>query len=204
MSIVALKKKSRRYIDPISKGGNFSLNGGHRSVGVVGITNLGLYTNKYGATCCTSNDSTIIKSSTMNTKGMLARKFVNCNNNCPKNWVQPITPIDLEQGQYIKIKSHQISGYKINNIPNIKSSCDTDCKVKIKNDYHKNAKCAISSSEYMKGKFMKKNCLPTPKCKQHFPSGKIQSQCKTNVLNADAAKSAGLLPSNWMNCTDPC
>ena len=40
MSLATLKKKSRIYKAPISAGGSFSINGGHRNVGVVGQTNL--------------------------------------------------------------------------------------------------------------------------------------------------------------------
>ena len=42
MSIVALKRNSRRFLAPISGRGHdgFSLVGGHRNIGVVGPTNL--------------------------------------------------------------------------------------------------------------------------------------------------------------------
>ena len=95
MSIVALKRKSRHYKARISGQGKdgFSLNGGHRNQGWVGqgvrgrsLTgtpyrgvapmgnggHLGRYvkkiSNRSGSQCCT-NDSSIIKRSTMNNMG---------------------------------------------------------------------------------------------------------------------------------------
>ena len=95
MSLVTLKRKSRRFKAPISGRGTngFSLNGGLRSQGWVGQTNIGranIGTSFRGAFpmgnggCCggyvintqnsggsRTNDPDIIKRSTMNTKGLI-------------------------------------------------------------------------------------------------------------------------------------
>jgi len=75
MSIVALKRNSERYINPIShnQGKNgFALNGGLRNVGWVGQTSL----SRIGSTSsfCISQDPTIVKKSTQNTLGHLSAK----------------------------------------------------------------------------------------------------------------------------------
>jgi len=99
MSLSVLKKKSRRFQARVSgKGKNgFSLNGGHRNIGSVGVTNLaksvtrtrfrgalpmgaGSKQGKYpvvvsnSGSCC-NNDASIIKKSVLNTKGMLHTSY---------------------------------------------------------------------------------------------------------------------------------
>ena len=100
MSINVLKRKSKRYFDPVSGQGKngFSLVGGHRNIGVVGPTNLGksvtrtpfrgpnpmghgTKNGKYpiviqnSGSCCT-NDSSIIKKTVKNTHGMIEKRFL--------------------------------------------------------------------------------------------------------------------------------
>ena len=59
MSIVALKRNSRRFQVPVSANG-FSLNGGHRNQRIFGNTNLSALTNgQYNY--CSGNDPTIVK-----------------------------------------------------------------------------------------------------------------------------------------------
>jgi hypothetical protein len=99
MSINVLKRKSKRYFEPISGQGKngFSLVGGHRNIGVVGPTNLGksvtrtpfrgpnpmghgTKNGKYpmnihnSGSCCT-NDPDIIKTTVKNTHGMIEKRF---------------------------------------------------------------------------------------------------------------------------------
>ena len=90
MSIVALKRKSRRFQAPISgnKTDGFSLNGGYRNKGSVGQTNLA---RQHTHNCC-SNDPNIIKRSTMNTKGFIdasikhpTNAFLESNKTCIAN-----------------------------------------------------------------------------------------------------------------------
>ena len=78
MSIVALKRKSKRFITPIShfnptlgnKNG-FALNGTLRNVGWVGQTNL---SRSSTASRCIAEDNTIVKKSTQNTLGHLSAR----------------------------------------------------------------------------------------------------------------------------------
>jgi len=96
MSIVALKRNSRRYKAHVSGIGSqgFSLNGGHRNHGAVGPTNLGRSVTRTrfrgaepmgnGGCCgqyvrnvsnsgsCCTNDPGIIKQSSKNTKGLIS------------------------------------------------------------------------------------------------------------------------------------
>ena len=96
MSIVALKRNSRRFQDPVSAHG-FSLNGTRRNIGSVGPTNLaksvtrtpfrGALPMGHGGCCgaypvqihnsgsCSVNDPTIVKLSTKNTLGHIYESF---------------------------------------------------------------------------------------------------------------------------------
>jgi hypothetical protein len=130
MSIAVLKRKARRYIDPVSANG-FSLNGGHRNIGQVGVTNLaksvtrtpfrgnipmghGGHNGKYdvaiynSGSCC-NNDPSIVKLSTKNTLGHIYDTFKypicpnsNCGKGSQQNWVQDYRAENFEQSDYIK------------------------------------------------------------------------------------------------------
>jgi hypothetical protein len=129
MSIVALKRNSRRFQVPISANG-FALNGTRRNIGSVGQTNLAKSVTRTpfrGAapmghgTCCGSypkiisnsgsccvNDPTIIKKSTKNTLGHIYEsiKYPVCDNgNCAQGsqstWVKNMTAENNSQGFYI-------------------------------------------------------------------------------------------------------
>jgi hypothetical protein len=131
MSIVALKRNSRRFIVPISgkdsKG--FSLVGGHRNIGVVGPTNLaksvtrtpfrgiapmgnggslGSYVVSVSnsGSCCT-NDAEIIKNTVKNTSGMIAEKYKWLNGTYPNWWVQDTSPLKHSQGAHIIKKQEE-------------------------------------------------------------------------------------------------
>lgn len=128
MSIVALKRNSKRFINPISgkdKNG-FSLVGGHRNIGSVGPTNLaksvtrtpfrgiapmgnGGSLGKYvinvsnSGSCCT-NDPEIIKNSVKNTSGMISTKYKWLNGTYPNWWVQDMLPQNHSQSSFIDKK----------------------------------------------------------------------------------------------------
>ena len=130
MSIVVLKRNSRRYKARVSGVGSqgFSLNGGHRNQGGVGTTNLARSVTRtpfrgaepmgHGGCCgsyirnisnsgsCCVNDSGIVKLSNKNTKGLLLsnQNPTNCNSesSCPTNWVQDTSPLNFSQGTHIK------------------------------------------------------------------------------------------------------
>jgi len=129
MSIVALKRNSRRFQVPISADG-FSLNGGHRNIGQVGSTNLAKSVTRtpfrgaipmghggklgtypvaiYNSGSCCTNDSAIVKLSTKNTKGHIYEAFKypicpagNCGKGSQQNWVQDTSAENFSQGLYI-------------------------------------------------------------------------------------------------------
>jgi hypothetical protein len=109
MSIVALKRNSRRFQVPVSANG-FSLNGGYRNQRVIGNTNLSALTNGNN-NICSVNDPSIVKTSTKNTKGYIYSTvlFPTCPvTGCPDglnrrvNWVKNFAPEDHSAGQYIK------------------------------------------------------------------------------------------------------
>jgi surface protein len=139
MSIVTLKKNSKRFQDKISgKQQGFSLNGGYRNQGWIGQDTLGrhiAYTpfrgiapighggtnghyviNVVEGGSNSSNDPTIIKRSTMNTKGHLFSTVdyptsifnTSCSSNkCNTIWVKKFCPEQRSQGIYISEKSQK-------------------------------------------------------------------------------------------------
>ena len=106
MSIVALKRNSRRFIVPISANG-FSLNGGHRNQRPIGDTNLSALYNGQNA-ICSANDPAIVKPSVKNTKGLIYSTVLfptcstgSCSIGGQSNWVKNFSPEDHSAGQYI-------------------------------------------------------------------------------------------------------
>lgn len=221
MSIVALKKNSRRFIDPISGGsGPFALNGCRRNIGQVGPTNLGSYTNKNGAVKgvagCIFNDDTVVKKSVMNTRGMLTTRMLCTNPNdlsCYKNWVTPMGSEHFSQGEYLKNKSrHSLSvrndssdfnaGIKTcvadnNNNSNTNLYKKNWLNKKQPSTYAKDLKVATSYDQYMKDKLMKKNCLP-PRCatQKYFPVYIHNGGCNPNITTMSNAISLGYIKDN--------
>lgn len=200
MSIATLRKKTMNgnpRISPISGNSEstFSINGTRRNSGIVGKTNLARNLN-YGENCKTcTNDSNIIKSSVINTKGMLALKKINCpiNGTCikPLQWVQPIDTGYNKfntQSQYIERKHSEsacnvdLSNNKINSI------CNNNCEHKyigtrnvFRGSYTKQSNTAITQEEYIKTRYLKKNCIPVPENKKatlsHFPPNVNNDNC---------------------------
>ena len=140
----------------------FALNGTRRISGIVGQTNLQQNRN-IKMSCCT-NDSNVIKPSVKNTKGMLSVKYCKMNYDTICNVVQPTETIS--QTQYIKEK---YIGCSDQNIQQINAQCHNSCKNKFKGSYTKSPIGAISHSEYIKGRVLKKKAfLPSP-CMPSFP-----------------------------------
>ena len=184
MSIVALKRKSRRFLVPISANG-FSLNGGYRNQRAIGDTNLSALTaGQYNI--CSANDPSIAKPSVKNTKGYLYSNYIypTCNNgDCgagtQSNWVKNFSPEDRSQGVYIidtvKAGSAVCVTEKIDS--GASNPCIPACG-KIRSYYiggkrfyttfnAKNSgeygQGAISAGEYLAAGLLKWNGLPTPK-----------------------------------------
>jgi len=167
MSIVAMKRKSRGANKPISSG-VFSLNGGYRTVGIMGQTNL----MRSQKSCC-SNDSSVIKISTKNTAGHISSAFTHpiCpDGNCPTISAKSYTPENQSQGIYIEnlvkiIHRHHCDGTTVSNA--VVDGCVDGCNHSVyiggrkilRNHYTKDLNHDMSSEEYMRTRLMKKNCL---------------------------------------------
>ena len=248
MSIVALKRNSRRFQDPISAHG-FSLNGGHRNIGRVGVTNLAKSVTRtpfrgdipmghggnnghyqvsiYNSGSCSSNNPNIIKLSTKNTKGHIFESFkypVCANGNCGKgsqeNWVQDFSAENFSQGVYIHNVISANGSCVVNKnellLAEMPAKCpqtvnnmgyQTQCKAgayhiggkKYYQEYYakSNGSGAMQSSDYMRSLLQKRNCLPTPPNRQHFPPNVNHGGCDVNALTPAEAIEVGLLPKDW-------
>ena len=185
MSIVALKRNSKRFIVPVSAHG-FSLNGGHRNQRVIGNTNLSALTTGQERGCCPYNDPSIVKNSTKNTKGYLYSTVIYPT--CPAgakpaannqaNYYKNFSPEDHSQGVYIIDKVKTGSAVCVTKKTNSGASnpCLPDCAVR---SYHIGGKRfyttfnaknsgeygqgALTAGEYLAAGLLKYNCLPTPK-----------------------------------------
>jgi len=130
MSIVALKRNSRRFQAPISANG-FYLNGTRRNIGYVGQNSFGHSVTRTpfrgakpmgnGGCCgtypieihnsgdCCTNDPNIVKLSTKNTKGHIYDRFIypvcangDCGKGSQSNCVKNTTALNNSQGVYIE------------------------------------------------------------------------------------------------------
>ena len=224
MSEATLKRKSQRVKNTISgkdKNG-FSLNGGYRNKGWVGQENFF----RPDRTSCT-NDPNIIKRSTINTNGLILSRikfptsvFTKCSTSysCIRNWVKNFK--DNSQSEYIrklKIKSICNDDILCQIDPDTcLTVCDIDhcepCSSKshfigtrkiITNMITKNInRGAISSSDYTSGFLHKRQCLPTPPCKQHFPMAFNHNGCDINYLTPQHAIRSRVLPPDWGTCIE--
>ena len=200
MSIVALKRNSRRFQVPISADG-FSLNGGHRNQRVIGNTNLSALTNGKN-NICSVNDPSIVKTSTKNTKGYIYSTllFPTCpNSTCSDgvNWVKNFVPEDHSAGQYIKdiVISNAALCVTTKTDSGTPDSCKPDCKARsyhiggkrfyttynAKNSGKPYQQGAITAGEYLKAgllKYKKYNCGVTPETIAPIPAALLNSGCK--------------------------
>lgn len=199
MSIVALKRNSRRYTNPISGRGHdgFSLVGGHRNIGVVGQTNLGRSVTRtpfrgnapmgHGGCCgnyvinicnsgsCCTNDPSIIKPTVKNTAGMIDTKYKWMSGTYPNWWVQDTSPLNFSQGMFIEKLKADAAG-RCGEVLSTNAGTSTDSDVQWINGIPhctkllaKDPKAAVSSGEYMSSGLLKSKCLPPPPSKQPFP-----------------------------------
>jgi hypothetical protein len=198
MSIVALKRNSRRFQVPISANG-FSLNGGYRNQRLIGDTNLSALTNSQERTCCPTNDPSIVKLSTKNTKGYLYStvKYPTCQNgNCgtasQSNWVKDFSPENRSQNMYIvnTVKAGSAVCVTEKTDSGANNPCLPDCGIR---SYHIGGKRfyttfnaknsgeygqgAISAGEYLSAGLLKYNCLPTPDALAPSPPALLNSGC---------------------------
>jgi hypothetical protein len=206
MSIVALKRNSRRFLVPVSANG-FSLNGGYRNQRAIGNTNLSALTNASN-NICSANDPAVVKLSTKNTKGYLY-STVNYPT-CPfgsgavpltnqANWVKNFSPEDRSAGVYITDVVHASAAVCVTEKEDSGENhpCRPDCQAR---SYHiggkrfyttYNAKNsgeygqgAISAGEYLTAgllKYQKYNCNTTVKSIAPKPPALLNGTCsRTN------------------------
>jgi hypothetical protein len=204
MSIVALKRNSKRFQVPISstpKG--FSLNGGHRNQRSIYSTNLSALTNAQSNLCIgDGNDSSIVKTSAKNTKGYLYSSvyFPTCppGQTCGSvnnvNWVKNFSPEDHSAGQYIVDKVQASAAACVNDVSN-NDAVVVCCKAR---SYHIGGKRfytvyndktttdylqyqgAISAGEYLKAgllKYKKYDCDTTIQSIAPLPEALSNSGC---------------------------
>jgi hypothetical protein len=204
MSIVAMKRKSRGYNAPISGQGTqgFSLNGGYRNQGWVGQTSIsrpvrrtlfkgsepighGGDMGQYNVSIqsgggCTANDSSIIKRSTLTTKGHIDSTVTyptiiyntTCiDNPCYKETVKLIDPLQTSQDIYIKNLSNKMASCVVEKTTSGTYNCPLDnksvasyfivTKKRVVTPYSKNAS-SLSYGEYIRSILLKKVCLKAP------------------------------------------
>ena len=202
MSIVALKRNSRRFQVPVSANG-FSLNGGHRNQRSIGDTNLSALSNSPN-NICSANDPSIVKLSAKNTKGYLYStvNFPTCpagstpaSLSSQANWVKNFTPENRSAGVYITDVIHATAAVCVTTKTDSGEGhpCETDCKAR---SYHiggkrfyttYNAKNsgeygqgAISAGEYLKAgllKYKKYDCNTTVASIAPIPPALLNSTC---------------------------
>ena len=204
MSIVAMKRKSRGYNHPVSGQGTngFSLNGGYRNQGWVGQTSSsrpvnrtifkgtnpvghGGHSGQYNVSVqsgsmCSANDSTIIKRSTLTSKGHIDTTVTyptiiyntSCtNSDCHKDTVKYIDPLQSSQDIYIKNLSNKVATCTVEKTTSGVYICPSENKntashfiggkkVVVK-PYAKNVS-SLSYGEYIRSILLKKICLSAP------------------------------------------
>lgn len=199
MSIVALKRNSRRFIFPISARG-FSLNGGHRNQRAIGDTNLSALTTGQERGCCSYNDPSIIKLSVKNTKGLIDSTITyptcpnkeGCTKGSQSNWVKNFSPEDRSQGVYVinTVKAGSAACVTEKTNSGASNPCLPACGIR---SYHiggkrfyttfnaknsgKYGQGAISAGEYLSSGLLKNNCLPIPKALAPVPKALLNSGC---------------------------
>lgn len=186
MSIVALKKNSRRFQTPISGRGHdgFSLVGGHRNIGIVGNTNLAKSVTRtrfrgnnpvghggcqgkyklyiFNSGSCFTNDPFIIKSTVKNTKAAILKQYKWIHSAYPRYWVKSNSSMSetFSQGSYIKHLTSQYSNV-VNN-KNKVNNMNSQCKA---TSYH------IGGKKYYKSFYSKESNNRPISCSQYITTG---------------------------------
>lgn len=242
MSVATLKKKTFRggnpRVDPISGVGNngFSLNGCLRNIGGVGqfrmVSNVtrtlfrgntpvgwggccGTYPQYIAnsGNCCKINDSSIVKLSTKNTKGMLNEKYLGILHGAyPNTWVKDDDNsyrITDTQSQYIESLSWKAGSCKFQaNARGNTTVADAEvCKCNQGKFYHIGGKKYrfynpttkfvggyTTQGQYITtGGVAKNNHLPTPPCARPFPYSLAHNGCDVNYNTIEQAAGRGYI-----------
>ena len=211
MSLVALKRKSTtRYSKLSSKKGDFSINNPRR---------VGSHTNQHqtqtpmkgnvprGHGSCCGHYPVVINKSQYNNYDFHEREFngdkanpgISVKNNrasisSRNKWMQSTYPnyIVKKMGTYdyseyydrISAQNASRDTDQVGDVCNGNENCKKVSSVNIVKSVG-----ALDYSEYLKTKFMKRNCLPTPNSKAPFPVAK-QGSCGSSISASEAAKAA--------------
>ena len=202
MSIVALKRNSRRFQVPVSANG-FSLNGGHRNQRMIGNTNLSALTNGHN-NFCSANDPAIVKISTKNTKGLIYSTVlfptcpagvVTAGVNRSVNWVKNFSGEDHSAGQHTTdVVQANAATCVTKKIDSGDQTCKPDCKARsyhiggkrfyttynAKNSGKPYQQGAITAGEYLKAgllKYKKYDCGTTQESIAPIPPALLNSGC---------------------------
>lgn len=165
-----------------------------------------------------NNSSLSNGQSTLTNKGHILSKIVNptsvYNDKCSFNKcdstqiVKNFNSHDHLQSSYVrKLKGINVKKETTTSNKDFTFDCDNIYMLgtrKIsRNSYHKVAgNGAITSGEYNETVLLKNNCLPTPPCKQPFPLTTNKNGCNIEYKTPDEAITAGILPLDWMSCSN--
>jgi triacylglycerol lipase len=245
MSIATLKRKTTKggnpRADPISGVGNkgFSLNGGHRNIGAVGqfrmVSNVtrtpfrgtepmghGGFDGEYynhpvnSGDCCTNDDS-VIKHSSLNTAGLIDKKYKWTKSQYPRYWVKDddnANRMTKTQGQLTAAKTWASGACNFekaaNDDPDNVWKCNNKCVYwiggKKKFVYYPYSKWLNTTKVQSQGTYItaggvaRQRRLPTPSCMQHYPMMLSANGCDSSAVTWQQAQAQGLLPPNYMTC----
>ena len=160
----------------------------------------------------------------MNTKGLIEATVdhptgvlnAGCTASCKTIWVQDTSSFGHSCGETTRKKKINAAilslPWTVNDLSrDFITRCPRDCQAAsyhiggkkfIREPYAKDLNLfSVSPGMYQQAGLMKKNWLPTPKCKEAFPIAlNHNSTCQANFKTAAEARSAGALPADWMNC----
>jgi len=193
MSIVALKRNSRRFQAPISGRGHegFSLVGGYRNIGSVGPTNLaksvtrtpfrGIAPMGSGGCCgkfvisiansgsCCTNDPGIIKKTVKNNKGSILQQYKWIHSAYPRFWTKngASMPGNFSQGDFIRAVVASTATCVVDKQNSGINDCGGNLQCKAA-EYH------IGGKKYYRS-FYSKDLTPNPtSCSQYIRSAYLK------------------------------
>lgn len=160
MSLAALKRKSQsKQFNQVSANATFALNGTRRNNSYIGKNNF--ISNKIStSTCSNSNDTTTVKTSAKNNKGMIASRFKLSKENDNFTTVQPDSNSYIvgedTQGLYIeKLASKTVNNAKqCTTGTNIQVICKNKCSENYTITDNKKTADYDNYEEYMRAKLV--------------------------------------------------
>jgi hypothetical protein len=168
--------------------------------------------------CCT-NDDAIIKHSSLNTAGLLDEKYKWTKSQYPRYWVKDDDNANRQtktQGQLTKSKTWAAGACNFENLANYDPANVWECKNKCvywiggkkKFLYYPYAKWLNTTKVPSQGDYItaggvaRNKFLPTPACIQHYPMMLAANGCDSNAVTWQQAQALGLLPADYLNCTE--